>query len=168
MTPASRTCISFGSFRLYPDERRLERGNDVAEIGNRAFDILSLLVQRPGEVVSQKEFQEKVWPGSVVGDVNLRVQITALRKLLAEDSASSHGIRSITGRGYCFVGPVTYTALRNTAAAETLDDASNDISNLIGRRTAIEDICRLLSTRGLVSIVGPGGIGKSAAALGKH
>jgi Transcriptional regulatory protein, C terminal len=122
-------------------------------------------VQRPGEVVSQKEFQEKVWPGSVVGDVNLRVQITALRKLLAEDSASSHGIRSITGRGYCFVGPVTYTALRNTAAAETLDDASNDISNLIGRRTAIEDICRLLSTRGLVSIVGPGGIGKSAAAL---
>ncbi|RQS24242.1 winged helix-turn-helix domain-containing protein [Burkholderia sp. Bp8998] len=165
MTPASRTCISFGSFRLYPDERRLERGDEVAEIGGRAFDILSLLVHRPGEVVSQKEFQEKVWPGSVVGDVNLRVQITALRKLLSEDPAGSHGIRSITGRGYCFVGPVTYAALNNTTVAEALDDASNDISNLIGRRAAIEDICRLLSTKRFVSIVGPGGIGKSAAAL---
>ncbi|MBN3836064.1 winged helix-turn-helix domain-containing protein [Burkholderia sp. Ac-20344] len=165
MTPAPRTCISFGSFRLYPDERRLERGDEVAEIGSRAFDILSLLVHRPGEVVSQKEFQEKVWPDSVVGDVNLRVQITALRKLLSEDSASSHGIRSITGRGYCFVGPVTCAILNNTAVAEALGDASNDISNLIGRRAAIEDICRLLSAKGFVSIVGPGGIGKSAAAL---
>ena len=76
-------------------------------IGRRALDILGVLVERPGDLVSRDEIIEAVWPGTTVEDSNLNVQIAALRRILDDGRAEGSCIQTVSGRGYRFVGPVT-------------------------------------------------------------
>ncbi|PRY05994.1 winged helix-turn-helix domain-containing protein [Paraburkholderia sp. BL25I1N1] len=138
----------------------------MIEIGSRAFDVLCLLVGRPGQVVSHKDFREQIWPKTVVEDVNLRVHITALRKILAKGLPESHGIRNITGRGYSFVGPVIVEKTSDTVSEAPNHRARYEAEScLIGRDDDVGAVTRLLSDKRLVSVVGPGGIGKTAVAF---
>jgi class 3 adenylate cyclase len=113
MDPPSSTGISlFEGFRL--DRRggvlyrRVERGVFAPmAIGSRALDILGVLVGRPGDLVSRDEIIEAVWPGTVVEDSNLNVQIAALRRILDDGRAEGSCIQTVAGRGYRFVAPVT-------------------------------------------------------------
>ena len=85
-------------------------------IGRRALDILGVLVERPGHLVSRDDIIEAVWPGTTVEDSNLNVQIAALRRLLDDGRAEGSCIQTVSGRGYRFVAPVT---LVERAAAPT-------------------------------------------------
>src|SRR5690606_40315471 len=76
-------------------------------MGDRTFDILNVLIENAGRIVCQKELMARVWRDLVVTPGNLRVHMTALRKAL--DDADARYIRNVTGQGYCFVAPVTYT-----------------------------------------------------------
>ena len=76
-------------------------------IGRRALDILGVLVERPGDLVSRDDIIEAVWPGTTVEDSNLNVQIAALRRLLDDGRAEGSCIQTVSGRGYRFVAPVT-------------------------------------------------------------
>jgi TolB-like protein/DNA-binding winged helix-turn-helix (wHTH) protein len=76
-------------------------------IGRRALDILGVLVERPGDLVSRDEIIEAVWPGTTVEDSNLNVQIAALRRILDNGRAQGSCIQTVSGRGYRFVAPVT-------------------------------------------------------------
>jgi DNA-binding winged helix-turn-helix (wHTH) protein len=76
-------------------------------IGSRALDILRLLIERPGDLVSRDEILASVWPGTVVEDSNLNVQIAALRRVLDDGRAEASCIQTVSGRGYRFVAPVT-------------------------------------------------------------
>ena len=76
-------------------------------IGRRALDILGVLVERPGDLVSRDEIIEAVWPETTVEDSNLNVQIAALRRILDDGRAESSCIQTVSGRGYRFVAPVT-------------------------------------------------------------
>jgi DNA-binding winged helix-turn-helix (wHTH) protein len=76
-------------------------------IGRRALDLLGVLVERPGDLVSRNEIIEAVWPGTTVDDSNLNVQIAALRRILDDGRAEGSCIQTASGRGYRFVGPVT-------------------------------------------------------------
>ena len=76
-------------------------------IGRRALDILGVLVERPGDLVSRDEIIEAVWPGTTVKDSNLNVQIAALRRILDDGRAEGSCIQTVSGRGYRFVMPVT-------------------------------------------------------------
>ena len=76
-------------------------------IGGRALDILSVLVERPGRLVSRDEIIEAVWPGTTVEDSNLNVQIAALRRIIDDGRAEGSCIQTVSGRGYRFVAPVT-------------------------------------------------------------
>src|ERR1700730_16939019 len=88
--------------------RRDERGVFAPmAIGSRALDILGVLVERPGDLVSRAEIIEAVWPGTAVEDSNLNVQIAALRRILDEGRAGGSCIQTVPGRGYRFVAPVT-------------------------------------------------------------
>jgi len=98
--------ISFGPFTLVPAERRLEKCGCPINIGGRAFDTLTLLVERAGEVVSKKDILDRVWPKIAVDEVSLRVHIAALRKALCDDRRSDRYVATVAGRGYCFVAPV--------------------------------------------------------------
>jgi DNA-binding winged helix-turn-helix (wHTH) protein len=79
-------------------------------IGSRALDILGVLIERAGEVVSKDEIVAAVWPATVVEDSNLTVQISALRRVLDRGQPNGSCIQTVPGRGYRFVAPATRRA----------------------------------------------------------
>ena len=100
----------FEGFRL--DRRGLCRSDDrgafvPVTIGSRALDMLRVLIAAEGDLVSKDEIMAAVWPGTVVEDNNLTVQIAALRRILDQGRADGSCIQTIAGRGYCFAAPVT-------------------------------------------------------------
>ena len=96
----------FGPFRLSLTERSLYKGDAPVAVGGRAFDILSMLVERAGDVVSKQDILKSAWPDVIVEDTALRVQIAQLRKVIGDGREGARYIASISGRGYCFVAPV--------------------------------------------------------------
>jgi len=105
--------VSFGPFRLFPAARAFEKSGVPLALGNRALDILMVLVEHAGEIVTHRELIARVWRGLVVDPSNLRVHMTSLRKALGDRDEKERYIANVTGQGYCFVAPVT----RETAAA---------------------------------------------------
>jgi adenylate cyclase len=92
--------ISFGRFEVRLEERLLLVDQMPAAIGSRAFDVLVALLERRDRVVTKGELLDIVWPGLVVEENNLSVQISALRKILGAPA-----IATVTGRGYRFAMP---------------------------------------------------------------
>ena len=80
-------------------------------IGSRALDVLRVLVAAGGDIVSKDEIMTAVWPGTVVGDNNLTVQISTLRHVLDRGRAEGSCIRTAAGRGYRFIAPVMRCAV---------------------------------------------------------
>jgi TolB-like protein/Tfp pilus assembly protein PilF len=88
---------------------RVDQGGVAAPValGSRAIALLSLLVERRGELVSKDELIREVWPGRVVEEANLNVQVAKLRHILDRDRKHGSCIQTVAGRGYCFVGAVS-------------------------------------------------------------
>src|SRR6266446_6970198 len=110
--PSSTESSLFEGFRLDRRAgvllRRDERGVFAPmAMGSRALEILGVLVERPGDLVSRAEIMEAVWPGTAVEDSNLNVQVAALRRILDGGRAEGSCIQTVPGRGYRFVAPVT-------------------------------------------------------------
>jgi DNA-binding winged helix-turn-helix (wHTH) protein len=119
--PVSQDLICFGPFRLSTTERVLEKEGVPVRLGSRALDILIALVERPAEVVSKKELFARAWPDLVVDEGNLRYHVSALRKALGEGRSGTRYVTNVSGRGYCFVAPISRAAsqpepLRNSPA----------------------------------------------------
>ena len=160
--------LKFGPIEVHPQQRRLlVEGRDVA-IGSRAFDVLVALAERPGCLVSKNDLLELAWPGVVVEENNLQVQVSSLRKVLGPSS-----IATIPGRGYRFTlvrddaDAAAQETRRNRpphdvrAAAASLAPA---IDELYGREHDIVCIADLVRRHKLVTVVGPAGIGKTRLA----
>jgi DNA-binding winged helix-turn-helix (wHTH) protein len=107
--PAGATTseISFGPFRLLPAQLLLLKGDEPVPLGSRALHILIALLERPGELVTRQELMARVWPNLFVEPANLTVHISALRRRLRDGRDGNRFIINISGRGYCFVAPVT-------------------------------------------------------------
>ena len=145
----------------------LESGKAV-NIGSRAFDLLTLLTERAGQVVSKADLIVRAWPSTVVEEVNLRVHIAALRKALGDGQHGVRYIASVAGRGYAFVAPVAAIDFVPTTRERPRLRRHNlpaNLTRLIGRQSHIQRVETLLQTRRFVSIVGPAGIGKTSLAL---
>src|SRR5882757_11331269 len=108
--PISQDVICFGPFRLSTTERVLEKKGIPIRLGSRALDILIALVERPAEVVTKKELFAKVWPDLVVDEGSLRFHILALRKALGQGRSGIRYVTNVSGRGYCFVAPISRAA----------------------------------------------------------
>src|SRR5271156_2637592 len=167
----SRDVLSFGPFSLFPAERLLKKADKPIAIGGRALDILIALVERAGEVVTNKELISAVWPDVVVEKGNLRFQMTTLRKTLADGRDGARYVSNVAGRGYCFVAPVTRsTAARtvpvtNPATAERVQRLPPRPARMVGRDDTVRELARQLQVWRFVCIVGPGGIGKTTVAI---
>ena len=161
--------LQFGAFQLLPEQRVLLADGKPVQVGSRALDILILLSGHAGEIVSKTDLIASVWPHAVVEEANLRVHVAALRKVLGDSGASSRYVANIPGRGYAFVAPVKVTDVAQALVAVPLHShrASNlpaSLSTVIGRDESCAAIGRLLSERRFVTVVGPGGIGKTTVA----
>ena len=98
--------LGFDPFELSIGERVLRRDGQVVPLGDRAFDILIYLADRPGEVIAKQELIDHVWSGVTVGEGSLRVHVSAIRKALRDGQFGNRYIANIKGRGYSFVGTV--------------------------------------------------------------
>jgi len=153
-------------FELQPHERRLLVDGKPAALGARALDVLIALAERAGQLVSKNELIDLVWPGLVVEENNLQVQVSALRKLLGGEI-----IATIPGRGYRFTARVNDTPL---APPESLSSATAEttlrtnlpawLPPLLGRDDDLVALGSLIEHHHLVTIVGAGGMGKTLLA----
>jgi DNA-binding winged helix-turn-helix (wHTH) protein len=105
-SPAADAMLEFGRFRILLRRRRLVADGVPVELGTRAFDLLLVLLEANGSLVTKDELISRVWPGIVVAQENLEAQISALRKALGEDR---YFIQTEFGRGYRFAAAVHST-----------------------------------------------------------
>src|ERR1700730_14341750 len=159
--------LSFGPFSLFVAERLLKKGDEPMPLGGRALDILIALTEQAGEVVSHKKLISSVWPDVTVEEANLRFQIAALRKALGD----GRYISNIAGRGYCFVVPVTRSSARQTVpvtgitTTERVQKLPPRLARMVGRDDTVRALTQQLQEWRFVSIVGPGGVGKTTVAI---
>src|SRR5712692_8703133 len=169
-TAGHKPPISFGPFRLLPTQRLLLEGDQPVRLGSRAFDILAVLVERAGEVVSKEELIARAWPQTFVEEANLKIQVSALRRALGDGQGGRRYIATIPGRGYNFVAPVRFekppqAPLPATIASAAAHNLPLAATRMIGREEAVATLVSRLSRERLLTIVGPGGIGKTTVAL---
>jgi predicted ATPase/DNA-binding winged helix-turn-helix (wHTH) protein len=167
----SQDVLSFGPFDLFGRERLLKKADKPVPLGGRALDILITLAERAGEVVTHKELIERVWPDVNVEETNLRVHISALRKALGDGRDGARYISSVAGRGYCFVAPIKHSPAEQRAPPPSITDAEGfkrlppRLSRMVGREDTVRTLSAELMLRRFVSIIGPGGIGKTTVAV---
>ncbi|MCK1636235.1 winged helix-turn-helix domain-containing protein [Bradyrhizobium sp. 157] len=169
-SPRPEQGIDFGPFRLLPTKRLLEKEGNPVSLGSRALDILIVLVGHAGDVVEKNELISKVWPNTTVDESSLRVHMTSLRKALGDRSTSGRYIVNIPGRGYCFVAPITNRPAPPSPPV-SLPQTSDLYGRLppllprmIGRTEVIQRLSEDIRDRRLITIHGPGGIGKTTTA----
>jgi predicted ATPase/DNA-binding winged helix-turn-helix (wHTH) protein len=160
--------LGFGPFELSIGERVLRRDGQVLPLGGRALDILIYLADRPGEVIAKQELIDRVWSDVTVEEGSLRVHMAAIRKALGDGQFGNRYIANIKGRGYSFVGTVVPLA----GSTESRSDRSRHQGRLpvrpvmmIGRETVISEVSDKLRDERFVTLLGPGGIGKTTIAL---
>jgi DNA-binding winged helix-turn-helix (wHTH) protein len=100
------TEVSFGPFRLLPTQFLLMEGSKPVPLGSRALEILIVLLERPGQLVTKQELMARVWPNIFVDPANLTVHMSALRRMLRDGRDGNRFIINIPGRGYSFVASV--------------------------------------------------------------
>jgi predicted ATPase/DNA-binding winged helix-turn-helix (wHTH) protein len=165
----------FGRFQVLPHHREFLADGVPVALGSRAFDVLMVLVEAGGELVTKDEILRRVWPGMVVEEHSLQFHISTLRKVLGKDRGF---IKTISGRGYRFVADITAAAgeeeaLPRQAAGlpptlpdpESLTNLPAPTSELIGREVELSEVAALLRAHRLVTLVGAGGIGKTRLGL---
>ncbi|NKE48588.1 AAA family ATPase [Roseomonas frigidaquae] len=166
---AEERIYRFGDFRLLPARQSLLRGDTPVRIGSRAIDLLRLLVERPGQLLSKAELISSAWPDTFVHENNLKVNIAALRRALGDTASDLPYIATVTGRGYRFVATVRVqqAAPGRTTPTEFPGAAAGmpPPAGIVGRDEDITRIAETLAWRRFLTIVGPAGVGKTTVAL---
>jgi len=163
--------ISLGQASVSLELRDVFKDGVALRIGTRAFDILELLIHHQGHLVSKEQILQCVWPDTVVEENNLQVHISGLRKALGSDRDL---IRTIPGRGYMLLGGES-GGLESVAAQELtplgpLRDCVGNrlpaVVELVGRDALIHEVSAALTdAHALITLIGPGGVGKTSLAL---
>src|SRR5882757_7054951 len=162
--------ISFGPYRLLAAQRLLLERDKPVRLGSRAFDVLAALVERAGEVVGKEQLIARAWPHTFVEESNLKIQVSALRRALGDGQGGNRYVITVPGRGYNFVAPVrreepSRASPPPTVASAVMHNLPFAVTRMIGREDAVAALVARLLRQRLVTVVGPGGIGKTTVAL---
>jgi predicted ATPase len=133
------------------------------------MDILLILLEHAGEVVSKQTLISRVWPKNVVEDINLRVHMAALRKALGDGQAGQRYIITVAQRGYSFVAPYSLEHIEHPPGSAASVPSGHNLpvrrTRMIGRQSLVDSLVVQLSRQRFITLVGPGGIGKTTVAL---
>ena len=175
MSRASETsaAVAFGRFLVRPYRRELLVDGQPAKLGGRAFDLLMCLIEARGAVVTKDALMARIWPGRIVEGNNLQSHISALRAALGPDRDL---IRTVSGRGYQFIGEIrtlseggAERASLGSKAAEAgalpPTNVPEPVSELIGRDDELAEVVNLMGAHRLVALTGAGGVGKTRLAV---
>ena len=157
--PEPGRILEFGRYKVVPGRREVLADGKPLQVGDRAFDVLLRLAEARGGLVGKDDLLKAVWAGQIVEENALQAQISALRKAFA---AEPDLIRTVSGQGYQLTAEV-----RAGLPAEIFGESSSVprwISELIGRDQQLQEVLDLLTGNRLVSLCGPGGIGKTRLA----
>jgi predicted ATPase/DNA-binding winged helix-turn-helix (wHTH) protein len=161
--------FAFGSFSLIPAQRMLLEDGKPLRLGSRALDILVTLVESAGETIRKDQLIARTWPDTVVDEGALRVHVAALRKALGDGRAGKRYIANVPGRGYSFIAPVTreqtQPAIAPTNGTVVRGNLPAPLTRIVGRDDIIAALAAQLAQRRLLTLVGPGGIGKTTVAV---
>jgi DNA-binding winged helix-turn-helix (wHTH) protein len=130
------TEVLFGPFRLLPTQFLLLEGDKPAQLGSRALEILIILLERPGELISKQELMDRVWPNVFVAPANLTVHISSLRRTLRDGQDGNRFIINIPGQGYKFVASTHARCHQKTPIANTnrkVSEVERHLRNLFNR-----------------------------------
>ncbi len=169
-----RLVYELGKWEVDLARRELRARGVPIPIGGRAFEIIEVLVQSAGELVTKNDLSARVWPGAIVEDNTLQFHISAIRKALGSDRGI---LKTASGRGYRLLGAWT-SRQEDTSSADSIDlepmrtpaepfqtNLPAATSELVGRANAVQQLRGLLSAYRVVTLTGPGGIGKTRLAL---
>ena len=152
--------IRFHGWEIRPSERLLLVDGQPATVGSRAFDLLCVLAVRAGQVVTKGELLDAAWPGLVVEENNVSVQVAALRKLLGPGT-----ITTVSGIGYILADTLIDADAVATAPPAPVARATPPVEDeLVGRTQELATLREWCRERPLVTIVGTGGVGKTSLA----
>ncbi|MGE8186796.1 ATP-binding protein [Pseudomonas sp. NPDC086278] len=169
MTLSPEQALHFGPYRIYPGQRLVMEADQPLRLGRRAMDILLILLEHAGNVVSKQQLIAGVWPKSVVEDINLRVHMAALRKALGDGQAGQRYIVTVAQRGYSFVAPYSLERIEQAPQTKGCDPSGHNLpvrhTRMIGRKTLVDNLVAQLPRQRFITLVGPGGIGKTTVAL---
>src|SRR5712691_3327385 len=162
--------FSFGSFRLLAGRRLLLDGETPVRLGSRALEILIALLERPGELVRKQELITRVWAGTHVVEGNLKFQVAALRRAIGDGRDGRRYLETSPGQGYRFVAAATVgsdvaPSRPKPAALAHKHNLPVRITHLIGRTELVARLSNQLPKQRLLTVVGPGGIGKMSVAV---
>ena len=174
----------FGPFVVRETQRRLERAGEAVRLGFRSFELLLHLVKHAGEVLSKDELLSTVWAGVVVEEASVRVQMSMLRKVLGQPGAGDECVEWISNiplKGYRFNGkvlcehlgtagygapsPLVTAPLASPSVTAPFTKLPTRLTRLIGRELDLERLLAAMDTSRIVTLAGPGGIGKTRLAI---
>ncbi|WP_455825700.1 ATP-binding protein [Pseudomonas graminis] len=168
MSDLSDQAVHFGPYRIHPRQRVVLEAGRPLRLGRRAVDILLILLEQAGNVVSKQELIARVWPKSVVEDGNLRVHMAALRKALGDGQAGQRYIVTVAQRGYSFVAPLSIEPMTppdEGAPQRPRHNLPLRRTRMIGRQALIDSLVQQLPEQRFITLTGAGGIGKTTVAL---
>ncbi len=157
---AAMAILTFGRCEIDLIARQVRVDGHVALLGPRAFDVLEVLIEARGQLVTKAEILDRAWGGLMVEENNLQVQVAALRKQLG-----ARAIVTIPGRGYRFALAAGAAPEPATTDGPGRHNLPEQVTSLIGREQDITAIEGALRRARLVTLTGVGGIGKTRLAL---
>jgi len=163
----------FGRFRVLPHRRELLADGQPVMLGGRAYDVLMMLIEAQGAIVSKDALMARVWPDRVVEENALEVQVSTVRGAFGADRGL---IRTVSGRGYQFTGEIRTQAAADERvvpdeapveprSAPSPTNLPERVSEFIGRDEELRELLSLVAFHRQVTLTGPGGIGKTRLAL---
>jgi predicted ATPase/DNA-binding winged helix-turn-helix (wHTH) protein len=164
--------LHFGKFTLDRIDNLLYYDGRRVHISKKEFEIMAYISGRRGEIVAKSEICSHIWPDSKAADANLRVHIHTLRRVLSEIEPDLDVIRSIPGKGYLFSTSLGSANISSAVVSHVSASLPHivlpkveNVVEIIGRDSEIDEITSMLNARRLLTIVGPGGVGKTTTAI---